>query len=256
MHPQDTPFFIHPPYILKTEMATTAQVLANRANAQHSTGPKTTAGKSAVAQNSVTHGLSSGAFAVLRHEDRAAYERLLDRLIGEYAPETPTEEFLVGELAQAQWKIRRVHAIEAELLNTGDSPGTWAAVAERFRIDCSTDQALMKLNRYEAAARRAWHKALDQITKLQASAERAKARDIRTQEAALEAAIETALAAPLPFPTSVPDPQPQNYEAKPMPAHLRRELDAHQRRDPFFNPSSDRSQMSKQLQKWFSRQAA
>jgi hypothetical protein len=38
---------------------------------------------------------------------------------------------------------------------------------------------------------------------------------------------------------------------KPMPAHLKRELDNHRRRDPLFDPQLDRSQMSKELQKFF-----
>ena len=42
-----------------------------------------------------------------------------------------------------------------------------------------------------------------------------------------------------------------NHETKPMPQHLERELAAHKRRDPLFDPKYDRSQMSKELQRWF-----
>ena len=38
-------------------MATDAQILANRLNAQKSTGPRTIEGKAAVLQNAVKHGL-------------------------------------------------------------------------------------------------------------------------------------------------------------------------------------------------------
>lgn len=38
-------------------MATEAQILANRRNAQKSTGPRTPQGKAAVSQNAVKHGL-------------------------------------------------------------------------------------------------------------------------------------------------------------------------------------------------------
>jgi hypothetical protein len=36
-----------------------------------------------------------------------------------------------------------------------------------------------------------------------------------------------------------------------MPTHLERELAAHRRRDPLFDPRMDASQMSKELRKWF-----
>jgi hypothetical protein len=41
-------------------MATEAQILANRLNAQKSTGPQTPEGKAIVSQNAVKHGLSAG----------------------------------------------------------------------------------------------------------------------------------------------------------------------------------------------------
>jgi hypothetical protein len=40
-----------------------------------------------------------------------------------------------------------------------------------------------------------------------------------------------------------------------MPAHLERELAAHKRRDPLFDPKMDASQMSKELRRWFERNA-
>jgi hypothetical protein len=46
-------------------MATAAQITANRLNAMLSTGPKMEAGKAAVAQNHLSHRLSSKNFAYL-----------------------------------------------------------------------------------------------------------------------------------------------------------------------------------------------
>jgi hypothetical protein len=48
-------------------------------------------------------------------------------------------------------------------------------------------------------------------------------------------------------------PEKPKCEAKPMPFHLQKELDNHRRRDPLFDPRMDRSQMSKELQKYFDR---
>jgi hypothetical protein len=54
--------------------ATEAQIHANRANAQKSTGPRTPAGKAVVAQNAVKHGLSAR-LDVIRGEDQAEFDR-------------------------------------------------------------------------------------------------------------------------------------------------------------------------------------
>jgi hypothetical protein len=51
-------------------MSTEAQISANQANSQNSTGPKTEAGKTASAQNSWKHGLTVGVFRVLATEDQ------------------------------------------------------------------------------------------------------------------------------------------------------------------------------------------
>ncbi|MFC1737810.1 hypothetical protein ACFL1G_02025 [Planctomycetota bacterium] len=50
-------------------MSTEAQILANRRNAQKSTGPRTPRGKAIVSQNAITHGLSARQ-AVISSESR------------------------------------------------------------------------------------------------------------------------------------------------------------------------------------------
>ena len=102
--------------MIRSEMATAPQILANRANAQRSTGPQTAAGKAAVSQNATSHGLSSSQFALLPHNNPEEFHRLLDTLLQEFQPVSTTEEFLVTELARAQWKIGRIAHIEAALL--------------------------------------------------------------------------------------------------------------------------------------------
>jgi hypothetical protein len=247
----------------QSAMATTAQINANRMNAQFSTGPKTSAGKAAVAQNHLSHGLSSKNFAVLPVEDPAAYKTLLDALTREYQPETPTQEFLVTEMARAQWKLERTQRLEAEILSPGDSTNVaWSAIAQRFQSECSGDGALLKLNRYEQAARRAWHKALDQLQKLRSAVETSIGRQRRVHMSDELVAIDKFINAPMPRvapvapqPGDGPAPSTRICDSKPMPAHLQRELDAHKRRDPLFDPRMDASQMSRELRKWFDRHA-
>jgi hypothetical protein len=236
-------------------MATVAQINANQRNAQASTGPKTEAGKAAVAQNSTAHGLSGRNFALLPNEDATVFQTLVAKLEAEYEPDTPTESFLVLELAQSQWKLERVNAMEAELL-AGDGAGQWAAVAARFAGNAPTDQALARLVRYEQSARRAWHQALNQITKLRSTAQRTEVRAARDYSQQMEELADRVMADRMSEPPEKP-PQPPatpKYEAKPIPAHLQRELDAHKRRDPLFDPLRDRSQLSKELQRFFAKQ--
>jgi hypothetical protein len=223
-------------------MATPAQITANSANAQRSTGPKTEEGKSAVSRNSLSHGLSAKQFAVLPHEDPGEYQALLEAFIVDHAPKGATQLFLVEEMAQAQWKLRRIAAMEAELLGGESSLVSW------FKDDCSKDQVLLKLGRYEGSARRAWYKALAELRKIRSEQSSASVRQTRLLKAEAEFEFHRTMSQALAIPAL---PSAQNDKTKPMPAHLTAELERHKRRDPDFDPVQDRSQMSKELQRWF-----
>jgi len=146
-------------------MASTAQILANQKNALLSTGPKTPEGKSAAARNSIKHGLS-GAFTVLPHEDQDEFDILLACLRDEMAPSNEHESFLVEQMAQSRWRLRRLQRLEnaaLELLlemeqgsplETLDSDHRIAARMIQGRAD-----ALASLQRYATAAERSYFKA-------------------------------------------------------------------------------------------------
>ncbi len=78
-------------------MATTAQVLANQANAQHSTGPVTPEGKAQASQNASAFGLFS-ASAFIRPDEEDLYEEFRAAWNARLVPDGPLEETLVGEL--------------------------------------------------------------------------------------------------------------------------------------------------------------
>jgi hypothetical protein len=223
-------------------LATPAQINANRLNAQLSTGPRTPEGKAAVAQNRTAHGLT-GRFAVLPCEDADAWTQLLAGYIDEYRPVTPTEHFLVTELAQAQWRLLRAGAIEAELLNPGESP-TYADIVSTFR----DSDALNRLGRYAQAARRAYYKALETLEGLRRATANRSIRARREQTRDFERRVAAYIEAPLPGAAA---PKLAFVKEPVMPEHLGRELDTHRRRDPDFDPRLDASQMSKELRKWF-----
>jgi cell wall-associated NlpC family hydrolase len=87
------------------EPTSQARIDANRANAQHSTGPKSPAGKAASSQNRLTHGLvyTGGNFRVLAGEDQSAFDALFNTLTEEHQPATPSESILVLRMAHHEW---------------------------------------------------------------------------------------------------------------------------------------------------------
>ena len=62
--------------------------------------------------NALRHGVLSR-HTVLPWEDRSEYQTLLDALVEEHAPDGPTEEHLVEELAGIIWRKRRLRMAEA-----------------------------------------------------------------------------------------------------------------------------------------------
>jgi len=99
------------------------RALSNRANAERSTGPRTTAGKARSAQNALTHGLTSRS-AVLPSEDPAAHQRHCQQFQDEYQPKNASEKQLVHELADTAWRLNRIPLLEAELLSRAANPPT------------------------------------------------------------------------------------------------------------------------------------
>src|SRR3954469_8751670 len=70
----------------------------NKKNAQHSTGPRTKAGKARSAQNARTHGLTATT-PVPDPTAQLAFTTLTQELKDEHRPSTPTQTVLVEELA-------------------------------------------------------------------------------------------------------------------------------------------------------------
>jgi hypothetical protein len=94
-------------------MSATPEV--NQANAQHSTGPRTEAGKQRSSLNALRHGLTSR-IVVMPTEDLEAYQSHLKSFTDEYHPQGATETHLVRALADTSWRQNRVAAIEANIL--------------------------------------------------------------------------------------------------------------------------------------------
>ncbi len=94
------------------------RVAANRANAQLSTGPKTSEGKAVSSLNAVKTGLT-GRTVLLSSEDAALYEAHLARYRDEFQPVGVRETQLVQNLADTQWRLDRIPSLENGIFALG-----------------------------------------------------------------------------------------------------------------------------------------
>jgi hypothetical protein len=138
----------------------TAQTAANQANAQLSTGPRTPAGKAVAAMNNFRHGFT-GLFRVLRWESQQEFETLLDGLRAEHLPSTPTETFLVDQMAQSLWLTKRAVRLQHETFN------------DEMPV-CDDPKQLALYIRYQTTHERAFHKSLNTLLKLRAEKRKAE----------------------------------------------------------------------------------
>ena len=113
-------------------MTSKKQKTANRANAQKSTGPRTTNGKSRSALNALKHGLTA-VTPVLPDEDTSAFEELRQRLFAQFEPDTALAIELVEDLTCLLWRLRRVPSIEAGILQATHHQERIRAVHETLK---------------------------------------------------------------------------------------------------------------------------
>jgi hypothetical protein len=146
-------------------MASSAQILANRQNAELSSGPRTLEGKQASSRNATRHGLT-GSQIVMPGEDAAAYEELRRGLWQTFKPANDAERLLAHQIAANAWRLMRAQRVETAFLAklTEDSEDPDGAIALAF---LERPKDLARVHRYVAAAQNAYYKAMGQLAKLQ-----------------------------------------------------------------------------------------
>jgi len=162
---------------------TRSRSAVNRANSQHSTGPRTDAGKHRSSLNALRHGLTSRS-AVLPSEDLAAYQRHIQQFHDEYQPATPTETQLVLELANTAWRLNRIPLLEADLLARTTNPATEQAAINFDIVDAH--RALAALGLHGQRLSRQFQKTLTQLRDIQAERREREQRDLKDAAALLE----------------------------------------------------------------------
>ncbi len=140
-------------------MSTSAQIEANRANAQKSTGPTSAEGRAASSRNSVSHGLSASPNTLFASDTEAQnnFAQHIQKLRTDCLPEGTLEEETFRRYAFATFQVNRAQALELQAqdrwVNEPDHP-TWFSQMERF----------IKLG---ALQERRADKALNELRKLQ-----------------------------------------------------------------------------------------
>ena len=112
-------------------MASKMQLEANRANAKHSTGPKTERGKVRSRLNALKHGLTAKDI-VIGEEDPNEFEALRADLEADFQPRTRLEYELIERLAGLLWRLRRIPVLEAALIKARQQEVYYLAESERM----------------------------------------------------------------------------------------------------------------------------
>ena len=178
-------------------MTTEKQIIANRLNAQKSTGPRTPQGKTITSQNALSHGLLSSRI-LLTSEDPDQFEPFYRSMISELTPIGPLEFLLTERIIAFFWRLRRAGQMESAVLNILCSqrdqrdrflkpfkfllsnpaehspanppqpePSAETILGRVVKSDFQNDNLISRLLQYEGRMERSLYKTLCQLQKLQ-----------------------------------------------------------------------------------------
>lgn len=141
-------------------MSSPLQIEANRRNSQLSTGPRTPEGKSISRFNALKSGVHAEA-QVIPGEDPAELAALADAYRAQFQPSTPLDYYLVDTLIHADWQLRRLRRIEAQL---------WTSQLSEIKEDAALGHAYVnaldaftRLQRRIDSTERSYYRALKQL---------------------------------------------------------------------------------------------
>ncbi|MHC4571234.1 MAG: hypothetical protein ACYS0C_04055 [Planctomycetota bacterium] len=110
-------------------MVSESQILANRRNAQKSTGPRTSEGKAAVSQNAVKHGLLAR-HDVISSESQADFDLYREKMLAELAPASPMESMLAERIVSLSWRLKRTGRIQNQAIDALNADQTSSPLAK------------------------------------------------------------------------------------------------------------------------------
>jgi hypothetical protein len=174
-------------------MATDKQIDANRRNGKKG-GPKTPAGRAAVRNNALKHGLSAQHPVIPGLEKQSDFDKYLNLLRQELQPAGIMEHMLVDQIADAYWRRQRIIQMETGMFEinrserekyTGENLQSLDAGAVLHHLAKYDADALARYYRYDALFERSFFKAWKELKSLQAarqSAPQPEAEVIETEE--------------------------------------------------------------------------
>ena len=140
-------------------MATDQQIAANRANAQHSTGPRTPAGKAVTSQNAGKHCLTSKYLIILSGQEDA-FAELESGLRSKLNPNGPLEEVIFKRAVESAWNLERCRHAEFNLhAYNGPDYDPLNSSASSLQYD--------RIHRYARESENSMYKAMRELGKLQ-----------------------------------------------------------------------------------------
>jgi hypothetical protein len=163
-----------------------ARLLANRTNAQLSTGPKSESGKSISAKNALKTALT-GRTVLLPGDDADRYERHLNQYKKAYQPVGERELELIQSLADTTWRLDRIPGLEEAIYAKGNTEFA-AEVSDldplarsaslRMRTYLAYERQLRNLNLQEMRLHRLREKLITEIKQLQKEREQKEKDDL------------------------------------------------------------------------------
>jgi hypothetical protein len=205
-------------------MRTPAQIAASRANGAKSKGPITAQGKRNSSRNSIRHGLLADTI-VLEEEKRDEFLEMLDELLDEHQPATPTELMMVETIAAARWKQNRIWGMQKIAfdhdVSTSPDPSAIPPLRAVLSLQSSPEKVRSHelLLRYDFAFDRQISRALLRLQQLQ---DRRAQRNARELELA-DHTDQSSRSAPATEDTQPPEETaaPPTIPAKPVPQSIR-----------------------------------
>jgi hypothetical protein len=148
-------------------MSTAAQITANRANAQLSTGPRSVEGKAASSRNAWKLGIHAETL-IIPGEDAAALEQATADFHRQFRPSSELESELVQTLIRSTWLQRRLTRIETEVLNArlAALEPTEFPLGQIFIQDSEGPRTLDKISRRQQSLQRDFFRALAELRRI------------------------------------------------------------------------------------------